>query len=236
MTTGRRTRIAPATALGVALAALLGACGGQGSTSLSAGDATATGGAGSVAAAVAQRVVLGGSDLPGYEADPPATIDATATKAASSFQACAGAASALGDADRSAVSPGFYKGVGTLVTSLAVVSPDQAAAERAMAELSREDVATCLTTLFKDALALDQLPGTTARTERLAAAEVSDDSITWRTTIEVTSKQASGVVYSDLTLFRSGRTVAALFNVQAATPFPSAERKRLLEAMIERTA
>jgi hypothetical protein len=227
MRSHRLTRTAALITAAAVAAALLGACGGASSTSVTADSGKAE------AAAAAQRVVLTATDLPGYNANPPAAIDASGAKAASSFQSCAGAAAALGDPDRAAASPGFYKAGTTMVASIAVVSPDKAGAEKAMADLSRDDVATCLTTLFKDVLALDQLPGTTARTERLPTSDGGGQSTTWRTTIQVTSAQLA--VYSDLTLFQSGRTVAALFNVQTGTPFPSAERQRLLQSMLQRT-
>jgi len=214
----------------VAIAVSLAGCGGGGSTSVTAG----AGGTTAETTAAAKRVVLRTVDLPGYQANPPAAVDSSATKAASSFQLCAGAAAALGDAGSAAASPGFYKDGTTMVASIAIVSPDEAAAAKAMVDLSRQDVATCLSTLFKDVLALDQFPGATTTTERLPASAVSDESVTWRTTIGATSPQGAIVIYSDLTLFRSGRTVAALLNVQGGTAFPSAERHRLLKSMIER--
>jgi hypothetical protein len=228
--------LALARAVVCAGAAVLGACGGGG------GDAevrtSAPQGPRSVEqdAATASSVLLTVADLPGYDLLRPGDADSSSLQAASSFESCAGAAAALGDVDRSALSPAFYKGTSVMVSSLAVVAASEAEARQAMSDLSRKDLAGCLTALFRSVLGLDVAPGTTAATELLPSKHVADQSATWRTTIQVTSGPSTVAAYSDLTFFRSGRTVAVLFDIQGITPFPAEERQRLLDVMVDRAS
>jgi hypothetical protein len=211
-----------------AAAALLTGCAGRGPTTLTAGDRPPADGG------PARLVVVHGADLPGFDESPPTALDPAGARAAGDFEACAGAAATLDGAEHSAVSPGFVKGRSTLVTSLAIVSPDRRAAEKAMDNLSRSDLGACLTELFTGVLSLDLLPGATTRTELLPAREIGDQSVTWRTTISVGPGTNPAQVFSDLTFVRSGRTVAALFSVGVGEPFPSAERARVLARMLDR--
>jgi hypothetical protein len=190
----------------------------------------------------AHRVLVSDADLPGYKATPAVNADASTVQAAGQFQECAGAAARLGDDSRTVQSPGYFKDRVTAVSSLAMVASDEAAARTAMADLSRANLAQCLTALYRNVLGLDLLPGTVAATDLLPTAKVGDQSITWRTTIHVAvagavAGQAGGqtvVAYSDLTFFRTGRTVASLFDFQVGDPFPTAERTRLVDAMATR--
>jgi hypothetical protein len=117
---------------------------------------------------------------------------------------------------------------------LAFVAPTFAAAQTAIAELSRADLGGCLTGLFRTVLGLDVVPGTTAVTSLAPAANVGDQSAMWQTTIQVTSGGQTVAAYADLTFFRSGRTVATLFDFQLGSPFPAANRNQLLAAMAAR--
>ena len=226
-------RVVASSLLVVALAG--GACSKGGGTTVTAGD-----GAGSSSTAVrtdhaaAQRVVLQASDVPGYDAVPVVDPQPSSVKGASGFENCAGAAAALGDPQRSVLSPAFLKGQTNAVTSLVIVAPTESEAEAAMASLAKADTAGCLTSLFRTVLDLDQLPGTTAKTELQAAPKVSEQSVMWRTTVQVVTGGQTIPAYADITFFRSGRTVGSLFNFQLGEPFPAAERTKLLNAMVAR--
>jgi hypothetical protein len=185
----------------------------------------------------AHRVLVSSTDLPGYNATPAAdAAEASTVQAAGQFQECAGAGAALGDDNRTVQSPGYFKDRVTAVSSLAVVAADETAARTAMGDLSRANLAQCLTALYRTVLGLDLLPGTVAATDLLPTAKVGDQSITWRTTIHVAVGGQTVAAYSDLTFFRTGRTVASLFDFQVGDPFPTAERTRLVDAMATRAA
>lgn len=185
--------------------------------------------------AKAQRVMLQATDLPGYDILPTSDAQPSSMKAASGFESCAGAAAVLGDPERSVLSPAFLKGRTNAVSSLVIVAPSEGDAQSAMASLGKSETAGCLTSLFRTALDLDLLPGTTANTEAQPNPKVSDQSVMWRTTLQVATGGQSIPAYADLTFFRSGRTVGSLFNFQVGEPFPAAERAKLLAAMVART-
>ena len=212
----------------------LAACGkGDGTT------VTADGGSSSPSSiqsdhAAAERVLVKVTDLPGYDALPASDAQPQAVKGAASFESCAGVNIALGDPERTALSPAFFKGTTNAVSSLAIVASNEADAETALAGLGRADVAPCLTSLFRTVLDLDLLPGTTAKTEPLPSAKVSDESVTWRTTMQIAMNGQTIPAYADLTFFRKGRTVASLFNFQVGQPFPATDRTKLLDAMVAR--
>src|SRR5262245_26140757 len=101
------------------LVVALAACGRSGDTTVTAGGTSA--GAGGAAAssssssptsaasdqAVAQRVLVRVTDLPGYDAVPALSPQPQAVKGASTFESCAGATITLGDPERTALSPAF---------------------------------------------------------------------------------------------------------------------------------
>ncbi len=203
------------------------ACGGQ-------RGATVTSGAVGDDQAAAQRALIRLTDLPGYDALPTVSAAPQAVQGATSFESCAGAAIVLGEPDRTALSPAFHKGTTHAVSSLAIVAADEDGARAAMAGLAQAGVAQCLTGLFRTVLDLDLLPGTTASTAPLAAPRIEDESVTWRTTMQIALSGQTIPAYADLTFFRSGRTVASLLNFQLGEPFPAAERAKLLNAMAAR--
>lgn len=211
---------------------VLGACGGgaPGETRLAAGSTADD-------RAAAARTLLTARDLGGYEAATVPEPDTAAVdlQAASTFEACAGAAAALGD-DRTAQSPAFFKGRTVMVSSLAVVAPTEAAAEQAMADLGRADLGGCLTVLFRSVLGLDLFPGTTATTDPLPAGTVksADSATTWRTSLNVALNGQTVPAYSDLTFLRAGRAVGVLFAFEIGKPFDLAERTRLAETVAAR--
>lgn len=217
----------------VAALVVLGACGGGSpdETRLAAGSASEDD------RTAAGKVLLTARDLAGYDAAEVPQPDAAAVdqQAATSFEACAGAAGALDD-DRIAQSPAFFKGKTVMVSSLAVVAPTKSAAEKAMADLGRADLGGCLTALFRSVLGLDLLPGTTATTERLpaGAVESADSATTWRTSLHVAISGQSIPAYADLTFLRSGRAVGVLFAFEIGKPFAHEERSRLAETVAER--
>ncbi|MFP5319723.1 MAG: hypothetical protein ACLGI2_15675 [Acidimicrobiia bacterium] len=220
-------------AAGVAAASLaLAACGGgaPGQTRLAAGSPADD-------RAAAARTLLTGRDLGGYEAAPVPEPDAAAVdlQAASTFEACAGAAAALGD-DRIAQSPAFFKGRTVMVSSLAVVAPTEAAAAQAMVDLGRADLGGCLTALFRSVLGLDFLPGTTATTDPLPGGTVksADSATAWRTSLNVAISGQTVPAYSDLTFLRAGRAVGVLFAFEIGKPFDPAERTRLVDTVAAR--
>lgn len=219
-------------ALVVGALVVLGACGGgaQDETQLSAGSA-------STARAAADRMLLTARDLSGFEAAdvPEADVTTVDQQAASSFEACAGAAAALDD-DRIAQSPAFFRDRTAMVSSLAVVAPSQAAATQAMADLGRADLGGCLTALFRSVLGLDLLPGTTATTDLLptSAVKAADTATTWRTSLHVAISGHSVPAYADLTFLRSGRAVGVLFAFEIGKPFSVDERTKLAEKVAER--
>lgn len=227
------------------LAALATGCGkGTDTTVTAAGAGTAEAAARASASsptavqsdhAAAQRVLVTSTDLPGYDALPAGDAQASSVKGAATFEACSDGTAALGDPERTALSPAFMKGQTNAVASLVIVSPSEGDAQTAMASLGRADLAGCLTTLFRTVLDLDQLPGTTAKTEPEPIPKVRDQSVMWRTTLQVVLGAQTIPAYADLTFFRSGRTVASLFNFQVGEPFPAAERAKLLAAMAART-
>lgn len=219
-------------ALAIAAVLVLGACGGSSpdETQLSAGSSSDD-------RAAAGRVLLTAGDLSGYEAATVPEPDVTTVdqQAASSFEACAGAAGALDD-DSIAQSPAFFRGRTAMVSSLAVVAPSQAAATQAMADLGRADLGGCLTALFRSVLGLDLLPGTTATTDLLPASAVksADSATTWRTSLHVAVSGQSVPAYADLTFLRSGRAVGVVFAFEIGKPFAVDERTRLVEKVAQR--
>lgn len=220
------------------VAALAAGCRRSGDTSVTtAGDAGSASSPTSIQTdhAAAQRVLLTATDLPGYDALPAGEAQASSVKGAASFGNCAGAAAALGDPERTVLSPAFLRGQSNAVSSLAIVAASEGEAETAMASLARADLAGCLAGMFRTVLDLDLLPGSTAKTEAQPAPKVSDQSVMWRTTLQVSLGTQTIPAYADLTFFRSGRTVASLFNFQVGEPFPPAERAKLLNAMVGRT-
>lgn len=187
--------------------------------------------------AAAQRVVLSAADLPGYRAQPPPNEpDATSAQAAATFQQCLGAGNvALGNAERTAQSPGFRKGSATSVSSLATIAADEPVARSAMADLSRPDLEPCVTGLLKVVLERDLgLPVNRAASELLSPPKAGDQAVTWRTTVQVTFAGEQLAAYSDLTFVRDGRALASLFDFQIGDPFPTTERDRLVQAMATR--
>jgi hypothetical protein len=224
-----------AVAVSLVAAVALVACGSDdGSVSIRSGGGDTPSLADDVAAA--QRVVLSAADLPGYRAEPPPEPDATSAQAAAAFQHCLGAGNvALGDAERTAQSPGFRKGTATSVSSLATIAADEPIARSAMADLSRPDLEPCVTGLLRVVLERDlRLPVNTASSQLLAAPKAGDQSVTWRTTVQVTFAGQPLAAHSDLTFVRDGRTLASLFDFQIGDPFPTAERDRLVNAMAAR--
>lgn len=189
--------------------------------------------------ASAERVLVTAADLPGFVAGTaPTATDAAATdqstrNAASSFESCAGTTT-LTDGQRVAISPAYFKGNTVAVTSLAVVAPTQKQAQVAMTDLSQADVASCITKLYSDVFGLTAIPGTTTSTEVLATSGVPDESVTWRTTIQVNAGTIIGSAYADLTFLRHDRTVATLLAVQFGQPFPADDRTQILRSMASR--
>lgn len=185
--------------------------------------------------ASAQRALLTPADLPGFEAVRPTTPPAQATlNAASTFEGCAGVAGDLGADHRTALSPAYVKGHGTAVSSMAVVAPTESQASKALNDLSRAELAGCLSNLFRTVLGLDAVPGTNTTTEVVPGSVVKDQSVTWRTTIQVSLGTERVWAYSDLTFVRDGRTVASLVDFQLGEPFPADDHARLLGAMTAR--
>ena len=221
--------------LGVAVVVLvLGACGSKDGVSVrTQGGAETT--AVQADQASAQRALLTPADLPGFEAVTPAPSPAPATlDAASTFEECAGAAGALGADHRTALSPGYFKGQSTAVSSMAIVAPTESQARKAMKDLSRAELAGCLSNLFRSVLGLDAAPGTSTTTELVPGSVVKDQSVTWRTTIQVSVGTERVWAFSDLTFVRDDRTVASLFDFQLNEPFPADDHARLLGAMAAR--
>ena len=186
----------------------------------------------------AQHVVLTASDLPGYSVEPGVEPDTASTQAAANFQQCAGAgAAALGDDQRTAQSPGFRRGTGTSISSLATVALDEVQARAAMEDLSRPELNACITALLRAVLErAGKVPVISAASQILETpgAAKGARAITWRTTLEFSSGSQKHVAYSDLTFLRSGRVLASLFDFQVGTPFPAEEHGRLVSAMSER--
>lgn len=214
------------------------ACSRNGGTTVTAGDGASSSSSPTAVQSdhvAAQRVLVKVTDLAGYDALPTGEATPQAVKGAATFESCAGATAALGDPERTALSPAFFKGTTNAVTSLAIVAASEREAQAAMAGLGRADVAGCLASLFRTVLDLDLLPGSTAKTEAQPIPKVSDESVMWRTTLQVAVGTQTIPAYADLTFFRSGRTVASLFNFQVGEPFPATERAKLLAAMVART-
>ena len=183
----------------------------------------------------AEHVLLTPADLSGYDVGSAATTPAAASgAAASTFESCAGADGTLSGTSPTAQSPAFFKGQTVLVSSLATVAATDAEARTALGQLGKARLAGCFTGLFRTVLGLDQVPGTSATTEAVAGPNIGDQSITWRTTIQVSSQGQKVAAYSDLTFVRTGRTVAALFTVEVGQPFPADERVRLVQTMAAR--
>jgi hypothetical protein len=218
-------------AYALAVVALAGACTRGDTTTVTATGAAAASSPTAVLTdhVAAQRVLVTATDLPGYDALPAGDAQASSMKGAVTFESCAGAAATLGDPQRTALSPAFMKGSTNAVSSLAIVAANEGDAQTAMASLARADLAGCVTTLFRTVLDLDLLPGTTAKTEAQSIPKVSDQSVMWRTTLQVALGTQTIPAYADLTFFRSGRTVASLFNFQVGEP------SKLLAAMAART-
>jgi hypothetical protein len=213
---------------------VLGACGSKDGVSV-----RTDGGAGTTAVqadqASAQRALLTPGDLPGYEPVPATASPTQATlNAASTFEECAGAAGSLGADHRTALSPAYFKGTSTAVSSMAIVAPTESQARKAMKDLSRAELAGCLSNLFGSVLGLDAAPGTTTTTEVVPGSVVKDRSVTWRTTIQLAMGTERVWAFSDLTFVRHDRTVATLFDFQLGEPFPADDHARLLEAMAAR--
>lgn len=223
--------------MALVVAFALGACSDGAEVTLSTGVADS----GPVAhdLAAAQHVVLTAADLPGYSVELPADPDPAVAHAAAGFQQCAGtAAAALGEEQRTAESPGFHLGSSASVSSLATVALDELQSKAAMADLSRPDLAGCITALLRSAFERDSnVSVTSARTEVVpdgVRAPSGGDIASWRTTLQYSSGGHTQVAYSSLTFLRSGRIVASLLDFQVGAPYPAEERRRLVEAMADR--
>ncbi len=174
-------------------------------------------------------------DLPGYEPGEMLPPDAAFDRGARAFDGCAAVGTGLAD-DRMVSSGGLYRGRTTMVGSITVAAGGEAEAGRTLAQLSRAELAACLTSLYRTVLELELLPGSTATTDRLPATSVegADEAVAWRTNLDVVVDGAHVPAYGQLTFVRSGRGVGALLDFQVGGTFADSERGRLAETLASR--
>ncbi len=185
--------------------------------------------------------MLTDTDLPGYTTDPPdPNDDPPPTDAA--VNACVNNNALfvqLGeDTDpRGAVSPDFSKGdeitVGPAVT-FAGTEDEARAAGTAFS-------ATTFPTRFSNAITAElrkdpDFTNVTATTARLPATTAGDQAVGYRSTTRFRVSGTAVTVYADLVLIRSGRGLAGIQRSSFSTPFPEAERTRLVAAVAGRRA
>jgi hypothetical protein len=107
-----------------------------------------------------------------------------------------------------------------------------------MADLSRPELNRCITDLLQAVFERDLKIAVTSADSHILAdgtrAPSGGRAVTWRTTLRFTSGGQHEVGYSDLTFVQSGRILASLLSFQVGTPYPAAERRRLVAAMAGR--
>jgi hypothetical protein len=234
-----------AAALGLVAVLALGACGDDNdsasSTTTVAPATTTTLSQVQLDKAKAQRVVLTAADLPGYAQDPP---DSSADSP--EFEAAANACVnnnplivALGqDTDpRGAVSPDFSKGDLTTVTSSVTFGDTEDAARSVMADLNAASFTACFSRAFTAELRKDTAnSNVSATTTKLAAVNIGDQSVAYRTVARFRTQGTNVVLNIDFTFIRVGRAFGSVQDLQATTAFPDAERVRLATALAGRMA
>lgn len=236
---------ARAAALGLAAVLVFGACGGDNGSS--APTTTVTPATTTTLSQVqldkqkAQRVVLTAADLPGYTQDPPRPSGDRAEFAAAA-NACVNnnpVIVALGqDTDpRGATSPGFRKGETVTVSSSVTFGETEDAARSVMADLNAASFPACFSRAFTAELRKDTTnSNVSVTTTKLAALNVGDQSVAYRTVARLRTQGTNAVLNVDFTFIRVDRALGSIQDLQATSAFPDAERLRLATALAGRMA
>lgn len=240
----RVTRNGTRLAVGLTAVMVLGACGDDKKTSVTATTVATTSTTLSQVQLDKQkagRVVLTAADVPGFTADPPSPSDNNPAFEAA-LSACVNndpLVVRIGHTDdpRGAASSDFSKGDALTVGSSVTFGETDDQTRTAISDLSTTTFTSCIGKAyvagFKDQAGLTNVTATAAK---LPALTVGDQSVGYRTTVKFRSQGQNVTVYSDVTFIRSGRALAEFDATTSPTPYPEAERTRLVTALAGRMA
>ena len=189
----------------------------------------------------AQQIILTAADLPGFTEDPPDPDDESPE-----LEAAANACVAnnpllvrLGEDDdpRGANSPDFSQGDELSVNSGVTFAENEEEARAAMAAATVSTFDTCFSNALAAELRKDPSFGNvTVTTARLPSLNAGDESVGYRSTARARVSGQTLAFYFDFTFFRVDRAVAVISAFGFDSPFPEADRSRLVTTMAGRMA
>ena len=187
--------------------------------------------------AMAERVVLTSTDLPGFTAEPD---KADNDDSGGSFRDCV-KDNPLLTADnkpRSAKGVDFTQDDGNLrVQSGAFVAEKVAEARTAFADIASALSEPCLREGLARTIKDGSRPGLIVRdvtAEPLPKLDVTDDYAATRLTVPIEAGREQLSLYVDMTFVREGRVLAGVFTFRAGTFFSDSERTRLVKLVGDR--
>ena len=231
--------------VGVAMVALLAACGddGDSSSTQTTVPETTTTTLSQIALdkAKSQRTVLVAADLPGFTVDPPDT-SSTSSDLDAAANACVNnnpVLVRLGAADdpRGVSGEDFSKGETQTVSSSATFAESDDQARSAIADVSAPAFAGCFSQAIATEIRKDPtFTNVTVSTTKLPALTVGEQSVGYRSVMRARVSGTSLTFNIDFTFIRVGRAVTVLEDLAVGTAFPEAERVRLATALAQRMA
>ena len=189
----------------------------------------------------ARRVVLTVVDVPGYTEDAPAPSDEIDPETEAAVLACLNSdplTLRLGDeADARGVDgPDFSKGDDTVSSSVTFgATEDEARAS--MTALNATSFPACFSRALSAGLRKDgTLTNVIVTTTKLPAITAGDQSVGFRSVLRFRAEGTAVTVNAENTFIRSGRGLSVLAVTTVTTPFPAAERTRLVTTIAGRMA
>ncbi len=210
-------------------------------TALLSGAACGSGSSKPAAAAdkaKAEQIVLTSADLPGFTAEADDTSDSSANP----LDACLKNNPLLTNDEkpRGANGTDFSKDDGNVrVSSGAVLGQTETEARQAFSDLKGALLGQCVKDGLKASIGDGAGAGLTVgevTAESLTTAKVADEVVASRLTVPLEAGGQQLSVFVDLTILRQGRVFAGVFDTSSGSPFPDAERSRLVSLVGQRMA
>jgi len=209
-------------------------------TALLSGAACGSGSSKPAAAAdkaKAEQIVLTSADLPGFTAEPDNKSDSSS---ANPLDACLKNNPLLTDGEkpRGASGTDFSKEDGNVhVSSGAVLGETKAEARKAFSDLKGALSGQCVKDGLKSSIEDGVDPGLTVgevSADSLSTSKVADEVVASRLTVPLEANGQQLSVFVDLTILRQGRVFAGVYDTSSGSPFPDAERSRLVSLVGKR--
>jgi hypothetical protein len=177
---------------------------------------------------LAERSLLGASDLPGYAPASATTVEAA------TYARCWDGTGLLGgtstDRTATALSPVYRKGTTYVATSV-VLARTPAASSAAYQRFEDTAMLSCVSAMFKGAVVSET--GQVAlieQSEIVREPVLADQSIAYRLDLGIARpgrREPESHRHLQLTVLRVGRGLAMVFSASVGSPFPEEERRRM---------